>query len=487
MPPSGPAAGRYRLAAIGLVGVALVLRLVKLDSGLWYDEIETLVGHARLPIVDILTTYSSQNQHPFYGLLARLSMAVVGDGAFGVRLPAALLGAASIWAMFRLGELVAGAREGLLAALLLTVSYHHVWFSQNARGYSGLLFFALVATAALYQLLTASSPGRRAIWVYGIAMALAAYTHLTAVFISIAHTIVVLGFCLRHGARPGSRGRQAIGALALSAGLGLVGYLPLLGQLAGTLVGPNPYAADTAWENPLWLVVETARGLASGLPGGWATLALGVVVATTGLVSFAKKDLTLAGLFVLPGLLTAIAVIILGHNLWPRFFFFSMGFAVAIAIRGTFAIASRTAGRTGEAAAVGLMVVAALGSALTVPRGWNPKQDFEGAARFVDQTGSPNDGIATVDLTRYPYRFYLGRPWPGLDGPADLDRLEAGHDRVWVLTTFPVRLATVQPEIWDRLRHGYDTAAVFPGTVGGGAVVVMKSRASKKNQQGRSP
>ena len=33
-------------------------------------------------------------------------------------------------------------------------------------------------------------------------------------------------------------------------------------------------------------------------------------------------------------------------------------------------------------------------------------------------------------------------------------------------------------EIWSRLESRYDTAAVFPGSVGGGAIVVLVSRSS---------
>jgi uncharacterized membrane protein len=47
---------------------------------------------------------------------------------------------ASIGALYLLGRAVAGPTEALFAAALMTVAYHHVWFSQNARGYSGLLF-----------------------------------------------------------------------------------------------------------------------------------------------------------------------------------------------------------------------------------------------------------------------------------------------------------------------------------------------------------
>jgi len=65
-----------------------------------------------------------------------------------------------------------------------------------------------------------------------------------------------------------------------------------------------------------------------------------------------------------------------------------------------------------------------------------------------------------------------------VDNLAALEAAEGQHGRTWVLYTFPIRLAAVQPEIWSRLESRYDTAAVFPGSVGGGAIVVLVSRSS---------
>ncbi|MFN0178762.1 MAG: glycosyltransferase family 39 protein [Gemmatimonadales bacterium] len=481
MPPTPPEplarpAVRTALLIGAFVAVALGLRVYDLADGLWYDEIETLVDHARLPAGEILTSYRTKNHHPLYGLLAHFGMAVFGDGPFGLRLPAAVFGTASVWAVFHLGRRVAGLREGVLAALLLTVSYHHVWFSQNARGYTGLLFFSLVGTALFHGLLTDSAAGRRTLLGYGLVMGLAAYTHITAVFISIAHALVGIATLWRSGARAGSPGRRALLGLGASALIGLALYAPVLGQLLETLIGPNPYAADTAWERPGWMLLEVGRGLARGLPGGWVALAAGLAVAGAGFLSYAKADRAVAALFVLPVVLTAGAVIALGHNLWPRFFFFAMGFAVLIAIRGALVLGRWAGGPIGERIATAGVAVAAAGSALTVPRAYHPKQDYEAARRFVEARATADDAIGTADLTNFPYRYYYRLSWPSLAGAAALDSLEHGHARTFVLTTFPIRLTAVHPDLWDRLAQGYDTAAVFPGTVGGGDIVVWESR-----------
>ena len=454
------------------------LRLHRLGEGLWFDEIQTLVEYVRLPLGSIVTTYDSQNQHLFYTLLAKFSTLALGEGAFSLRLPAALLGVASLWAMYRFAREIVPAGEAFLATLILTVSYHHVWFSQNARGYTGLLLGTLVGTWALWRLLSEPRAGGAWIALYAISMALAAYTHVTAALVSAAHLVIVATLAVIHRKTGGWR-RPAF-ALALSAGIGLVLYSPVLGQFIGTLLAPSPDAASTEWQHPLWLLAETASGLARGLPGGWIGLVLGAGVAGTGVVSFARRSPPLLALMVLPGVLTAAIMVGLGHNLWPRFFFFSAGFGVLIAVRGVYALAELVFHRHGPTTATIVLALVAAASALSVPGAWGPKQDYGGAASYIGKHRGPGDAIYTADLTFYPFNRYLGENWPELAGAEALVTAERQHPRTWVLYTFPIRLAAVMPEVWERLQASYDTAAVFPGTVGGGDIVVMVHSSAKE-------
>jgi hypothetical protein len=112
-----------------------------------------------------------------------------------------------------------------------------------------------------------------------------------------------------------------------------------------------------------------------------------------------------------------------------------------------------------------------------VPRAWGPKQDYEAAAAFVAARRAPGDAVVTVDLTIFPYERYEQCPCAAVSGLDSLESVERSHPRTWVMTTFPIRLASVEPGIWQRLQTAYDTAAIYPGTVGGGAIVVMVRRA----------
>ena len=130
----------------GLTLLAALLSVPSLNSGLWTDEVLTLVHYARLPVAQILTSFPDQNQHMLYSLLAHGSMRIFGEQPWALRLPAVIFGAGSIWALFLLGRRLFGETEALLACALMTVSYHRIWFSQDARGYTGMLFFSLLAT-----------------------------------------------------------------------------------------------------------------------------------------------------------------------------------------------------------------------------------------------------------------------------------------------------------------------------------------------------
>ncbi len=163
------------LAALSLL--ALALRLWRLDTDLWHDEVLTLVDFARLPLGEIITRFPSQNQHMFFSVLARFSFAVFGESAWALRLPSVIFGVGSIWALFFLGRRLLDVREALLACALMTVSYHHIWFSQNARGYMGLLCFTLLAT---WLWLEALSRNKWRWWLgYAVAVALGAWMHMT--------------------------------------------------------------------------------------------------------------------------------------------------------------------------------------------------------------------------------------------------------------------------------------------------------------------
>ena len=477
--PSHPrmeASRQQRWILAGLLVLGIVLRLHQLGLGLWYDEIETLVRYARLPVGNIVTTYDSQNQHVLYSLLSSLALGAFGESGWALRLPAALFGVLSLWAVWWLGRRVASNLEALLATALLTLSYHHVWFSQNARGYTALMFWTVLGTGYFLDLLRNERSGWSGPVLYGGCMALAVYTHVTAVLVVMAHVLVLGALWWRMRRTEGRGAVPAVWGIVLATLFTLQLYALVLPQFLTTLLAPSPHAVETAWKDPFWLALETMRGVAGSLPGGWFALLGAFAVGAAGVVSYWKQSFATLALFTLPLLLTGLLILGLGHNLWPRFFFFGAGFGALIAIRGIFTLTAvlRLPRAHLVATVAGVLVV--LGSAVTLTRAWLPKQDYLGAARFVREAQGSGDAVVVVDLTEYPYRTYLQEPWSAVEDVTTLMEIERQHARTWVLYTFPIRLAMAHPDIWSRLQETYEMKAVFPGTVGGGAIVVMVNR-----------
>jgi hypothetical protein len=268
--------------------------------------------------------------------------------------------------------------------------------------------------------------------------------------------------------------RAALAALVLAGTFSLQLYAFVLPQLGQTLFAIRPELGDTPWRNPLWLVAETLRGVARGVPGGWIGLFAGIIVSLAGMASLARRSAGATALMLLPGALIAGALIALSHNLWPRFFFFAAGFAVLITVRGVYALAERVAPRRGSAAATVLLIMVAGASAGTVPRAWGPKQDYAGALAWVEAERGPADRIASAGLASYALTSWLqAADVVPVEHVSRLERMEAEGGRTFLIYAFPEHLSAASPSVWRHMREQYHRVAEFPGTLGGGTIFVM--------------
>lgn len=469
-------ADRAAIALASIFAIGLAVRVVGLGDGLWFDEIKMHVLYMTESLGRIAVTYDDQNQHLLYSLLAKISILTFGDSAIALRLPAVVFGLAGIWSVYFFGIRVTGRREALLAALLIAVSSHHVWFSQNARGYTGLLFFTLVSSALFIDLLRNEDRERWKLSVaYGGMIALALYTHLTAAVLPVAH-VLIAGWAV-WGPLPDTERRPAllplVAGVVLAATLSLQFYAPVLPQVADVLLEPSFEGTEIEWKSPVWAIGEAVRAIVSGVPGGWLGLLAGLGVGGYGLWAYWRRWPTIALTMVAPVAATGIAIVGLGHNLWPRFFFFAAGFAVLIGIRGLFALADRLP-KYGSVAATVLALLVAVGSLLTVGSVWGPKQDYEGAEAFVDESATPEDAVVVVDMTELPYDLWRQRDdWHVVRTAEELAQVEQAAARTWLLYSFPTSLQALKPDVWERIESEYREAGRFEGTVRGGDIHVM--------------
>ena len=475
---SSQPASRPRGAWVLLGGILLVslgLRLYKLNSGLWHDEVITYVNYVSMPLGEIFSTYRDQNQHFLFSILARIATDLFGDGGWSLRLPAVLFGVGSIWALYLFASEVTGKGEALLGTALLAFSYQHVWFSQNARGYTGLLFWTLLASWAF---LTAQRRSDRRYWIlYSFFCALGVYTHMSMLFVMLGHFV---SYGLDSVRDPAKRHLKA--HLDFLASVGLAGLL--IFQLHALVLPQilhhgNEVSTVPAWKNPLWALFEFVSALKISFSSG-IVVAAALAVFGLGVWDFTRRRREVIYFFAIPCAVTAAVVIGGGHHLWPRFFFFAFGFMCMIVVRGVF----RTVGTAIvlshlptrsvpvlQAAACSFLI---LFSALSIPHAYVPKQDFLGALKYVQSEMADGDAITTVGLAGFTYEKLYRKPWPGIETLSQLNAIRAHASRTWLIYTFPPEARAVYPDIMALVDRDFRTLRVFPGSVGSGAIFVCR-------------
>jgi hypothetical protein len=97
-----------------------------------------------------------------------------------------------------------------------------------------------------------------------------------------------------------------------------------------------------------------------------------------------------------------------------------------------------------------------------------PKQDFDGALRFIEANRIDNEPVLTAGLARYPYRQFYGRHWTEVQTRADLSRIGSPR-RAWLVYSFPEYM---DRGLVETIRRDCRPLHVFPGTLGGGEVIV---------------
>ena len=438
--------------------VAALLRFYKLNEGMWFDEILTAVRYIRLPFSKLLFAFDSENQHFLYSILAHISVSLFGEHSWSLRLPAAFFGIGAIWMLYVFGINVTNRIETLIACALLSVSYFHIWFSQNARGYTGLQFWTIVSGYLFLQALE-SSDRKKYLW-YGTSIALGMYTQLTMLFVPVAHFLIFLFH----------RKRSFTGFLygfVWSGILTLILYSPVLTKMLHTLGEQSTVAM---WKQPTWTLLEIAQGMKQHFAGG-IVLLIAAAIFVAGLISYIRTNPIVVALLLLPVAIGSSMTLAMGHPLWPRFFFFNFAFAVLVLVRGVLWLSSVvTANKLGTAPGIVACLILIAISTAGIRKAYLPKQDFEGARNFVEQNIAPDDVIATVGRISFVYQDFYHLPYKTINTPQDL------KTATWVLYIFPDDVRTLYPQVLTKLESDFDLIRTFDGTLNGGTIYIRHSK-----------
>lgn len=168
----GPFSGRQRLILCLIAFAALALRLWRIgDWPLWVDEAHTW-RDVTIPLDRFWDSARAWYPTSYLMLRGGLESGLLGETEGWLRLPFALVGAATVPLLALYGRHLVGRNAALLAATLLAAHPWHVYWSQNARGYAVVSFFAVLACGELWRGLVLDSRRRVAVaWAFAIAAA----------------------------------------------------------------------------------------------------------------------------------------------------------------------------------------------------------------------------------------------------------------------------------------------------------------------------
>ena len=306
--------GRYAGAAVAIVALAAVLRFYKLGEwSMWVDEGMTYVRAATGNLSDQGPLYATA---PLNFLVTRAIISAFQPSLFWLRFFPAVCGVLGVAAILWSGSRLAGPVAGLVAGLLLALSPWHIDWSQNARHFSAVFLFMVVAVTAFF--LYWESGRIRWLLASGVASALGLLTHSSSLFVLVGMGMYATILVLLRPYRTVIVTRQKLIATAAF-------FVILVGAYAPIALSVSQYlgAHKTAWNppsnvaasilfylGPLELVLA---GLA-GLLGAWrgrrgALLALQCLCWPVICVVVAASRTISSGAYALPALGGAVVLV----------------------------------------------------------------------------------------------------------------------------------------------------------------------------------
>ena len=183
---------RYAQILFSLIFFGVLLRFYNLGyNSLWLDEAVTY-GTSLKSFGEIWTIISSGDFNPPLFYWMEHVILFFGNNEFILRVIPAVLGVLLIPLFYLIGKELLDRNVGIIAAALLAFSSFHIFYSQEARAYSAMLFFA---SLSLLFFLKAIKENDTRMWVlFGLFSAISFWLHFYVIVLFgslILYTLIV--------------------------------------------------------------------------------------------------------------------------------------------------------------------------------------------------------------------------------------------------------------------------------------------------------
>lgn len=423
-----------RLLLIIISVAALIYRLMPMNRGLGEDELFTAVQFIEVPSVFRTIFYNiAFNNHIGYSVMARLSEAIFGRGEWQLRLPALVLGLATLYVLYIFTRSLLGIYPALLATFLLALSPAHIRWSLEARGYSAMIFFTLLSSILFFKLLR--QPNRQGGILFVAASVLGIYIHLYAIFVTGIQFLYLLYMKFVPPANEtsspcfdkASLDQFRVRFLTIG-GLVLILYVPVTWFMLRDLAGRG-------WSdfNPLfpW---EVAQGLAGS--DSFFIVALIVSTSLLGWFSLRRRyrlEMTyFAWLFFIPLLLMWITR---PFDLYPRFFAYWLPYILILSAAGIIRLFDsvwqkhKTVFRFAPVLSVCILLVTLSNWTM----GWQKMVADEGyreVGQVIVRDADPLAAYCAIGGSRSVWTYYINKPIEYPLTLAEFQTLSSTHSEV---------------------------------------------------------
>jgi 4-amino-4-deoxy-L-arabinose transferase-like glycosyltransferase len=181
-----------------LIFIGAIFRFYKIDfQSVWLDEIHTInESNPNISISELHSSLLASDPHPpLYFILVQLFFKIFGYSTFVLKTFSALMGIGGLLAIYFLGKEIMNKKVGLIAVMLLSVNYFHIYYSQEARMYSMLFFTTTLSFYFLVRFL--KNPSIKTVILHAVFAALMIYTHFFALFALFAEYVILLLFIIK--------------------------------------------------------------------------------------------------------------------------------------------------------------------------------------------------------------------------------------------------------------------------------------------------
>lgn len=166
---------------------AILIRIYDLSGeSLWLDE-GISIRRSKLSLIEIVFELITNVHPPLYFFILHYWMLIFGDSEFSVRFPSVIFGLCSIFMIYKLGSAISNRTTGLISALLLCFSVSHVQYSQEARGYSLMVFLSIISMYSFVRFLEEKEKVYRLGYILSSTLLL--YTHNYGLLVILAQNI----------------------------------------------------------------------------------------------------------------------------------------------------------------------------------------------------------------------------------------------------------------------------------------------------------